>query len=153
MSVTLDILARELMNWFGNKSDLSGKVWDNESDLAYDFFDHLKLNSSMNVAMYSNEEDVLDNSHLVLYGRDQKINEGLIAKFMIDGDKNNKELDEEISNTALKLQSNLNKDYHTATKCVVSVYSDLQNRSKFHEIEFIEIYQQYGIGCAIKRLK
>jgi len=154
MPVTLDNLAQELMCWFARESDKSGKVWNDEGELINDFANHLNKNSKIKALQNQAVSKTVDGTHLVLYNDEEETNEGVIAKFMIDGDKNYDELHEVVMNTANQLhKSNLNDDFQSTTKCIVSVYNDLNNRSKFHEIEFIEIYQQYGMGCAIKRLK
>jgi len=154
MPVTLDNLAQELMCWFAKETDKSVRVWNDEGELINEFATHLNENSKFNALKNQVVCEMVDSTHLVLFRKEEKANEGVIAKFMIDGNKNHNELHEVVTNTAIQLhESNLKDDFKSTTKCIVSIYNDLNNRCKFHEIEFIEIYQQYGMGCAMKRLK
>ena len=154
MSVTLDNLARELMCWFARESARSGKIWNDEGELIEEFANYLNQNSTIKAKKDLEVSELCNKSHLLLYRNEENTNQGVIAKFMIDGDKNQQELDEVVMNASTTLHNvNLTKNFQSTIKCIVSVYNDLHNRSKFHEFEFIEIYQQYGMGCAIKRLQ
>ena len=48
---------------------------------------------------------------------------------------------------------NIKDDYKNATRCVISLYYNAVNRNQLHDKEFIELYNDLGIGCALKRLK
>lgn len=155
MSITLDILAKELMGWCESTTPkIIEKKWNNERDLMDDFTDYLSLNSKIIALKGIDVSHNLNTKHLLLLANIDSKNKGVIAEFLYDANKNEDELDLEVAKTALKFKKeNLKKDYQLATRCIVSVYNNLQNRNKFHDIEFIEVFQDFGMGCALKRLR
>ncbi len=155
MSVTLDKLAQELTRWCKTASPVNGNFRHlTEVDLMNDFANYLSLNSRIKALKEIPGSDSPNLKRLVFAEDEEKAHEGIIAEFIYDSDKKPDEIDSEVLDTTNTLSiNNLPADFHSATRCIVGIYNDLNNRSKFHDIEFIEVFHDFEIGCAIKRLR
>jgi len=154
MSISLDNLAKVLIKWCRESTtELSKSGLYNEQELIDDFACYLNKNTKIKAMKGFSAYHTLDKADLVLYYNYEKVSEGVIAEFVIDNDRHSSDFKQEVLDASNRLkQKKLKYIYQLTTKCIVSLYSNMKNRNVMRNIEFIEVFNDVGIGCAIKRL-
>jgi len=155
MRVSIDSLAKELIAWFEKSTLNSGcSIWRTEEELINDFAVFLNMNSKIKAAKKVPVYVSLDKTDLVLFDCEENTTDGIIAEFEYDSGSDRELFESEIHKTTGKMaKNNLIESYQATTCCIISMYNDLSNRKKLHENDFIEVFNNLEIGCAIKRLR
>ncbi|MDA3892173.1 MAG: hypothetical protein PF517_10970 [Salinivirgaceae bacterium] len=155
MPITLNNLAIELMNWCASEMPKETNYsWNDEDQLMTDFTNYLNKKSTLKAAKGMPATASLSKNHLFLSESGADTNEGIIVEFLYDGNKKPEQLFELVNETSVKLdKKNLEESFQSSIRCIVSIYNDLSNRRNFHDIEFIEVFNDFGVGCAIKRIQ
>lgn len=123
------MVAQELSSLFNNASGNRVK----ENQIVFESSDYIDL-------LFNPEADQPSNK--------------ILAEITCESVENSDFYEEHINQQIEKLtKSNIIAEYKGATKCIISLYFDITTRNFLHENNFIEIFNDLEIGCAIKRLK
>ncbi|MBI9066557.1 MAG: hypothetical protein JEZ09_04650 [Salinivirgaceae bacterium] len=154
----MDHIAKALIDWCDSISPkLKEYVIHNNGlgeEVKREFFEFFKLHSSHLVLSEQPVYESKDNVDLVFNPMAENPKEKVIAEFNIeskDGTNFERSVLDDINK--LSMIANIKDDYKNAIKCVISLYYNISNRNQLHDKDFIELYNDLEIGCALKRLK
>lgn len=158
MSLTLDNIAKALIKWCSQESHQLKQYWAVEggweSQASKEFIKFLKKH-------YKNHE--VDNQKQVYISPDTadwifnvnatEDSEKILAELACESFENKDYFENRVEQDMNKLSpENLKQEYKNAKRCMISIYFNSQFREQLHEKEFIEIFNNYEVGCAMKRL-
>lgn len=159
MSVTLDAIANIFYQWCEHDSEVLRKYFAfkgglnqiaRESFMTFVKPHHTGISVRTNQPVYR----FLDEVDWVFMSDDTMDRPEIVAELTCESMENSDKFEHEIEKNILKLKKeNLKEEFKNATRCVISLYFDVDKREYLHSKDFIEIFNNFEIGCAILRVK
>lgn len=159
MELTIDHIASEIMCWCANDANSFKDYWNVNDSWERKALEDLKnlFNKQNGKLLVKDNERVYNSSEKVdlcfnpdASNPEKRILAELICEAAESSDNYRRKIDIE---TKKLDKDNLKDEYKGATKYLISMYHNLTARSYLHENDFIEIFNNLEIGCAIKRVK
>lgn len=153
MAVTIDNIAQVLIDWCAEKApEIRNAVVDDEilKDRLLVYFKNKMQYEVLKEAPVYKSHDPVD---FVFNALADNPSDKIIAELNVEN-SDGISFEKEVIRDIVKLSTidNIKDDYKYAAKCVISLYYNRCNRTQLHEKQFIEIYNDFEIGCALKRV-
>jgi hypothetical protein len=159
MSVSLDEIAKALSDWcYQDGHRLRNYFahqggWETEAYWEFSNFlvpEKAKFKVVTNQPIFDSDENVGWVFTEPLNHKDPKI----VAELACESIENHQDFEKQVEKNIKKLSGeNIKNEFKDATKCIISLYFNIEKRNFLHKNDFIEIYNDLEIGCAIKRIK
>lgn len=158
MEITVNHIATEVKEWCKTDSQSFMSYWEKDGLLKLKATKDLSnlFNSNYNKRVIENQQvfESSENIDLIFNPNSKQPANKILAEFTCESVQNTEFYEEYINKQIEKLtNTNIKEEYKGATKCIISLYFDLSTRNFLHENNFIEIFNNLEIGCAMKRLK
>jgi len=159
MELTIDHIASEIMCWCAKDSNSFKNYLNVQDGWERKALEDIKnlFNKQSGKLMVKDYEPVYNSTDKVdLYFNPNTLNpeKRILAEVICEAAESTEKYNKKIGYEIKKLdKENLKDEYKDATKYLISMYHNLYNRSFLHENNFIEIFNNMEIGCAIKRIK
>lgn len=159
MEITIDNIASKIMNWCSSgeltKEDLLSKETDFEQKALSNI--NAIFNMHSDIELVKNGERVYEpfgEVDMLFNPFSTEPEKRILAEIICESLEENSLYEQRISQEINKLRSdNLKGEYKNANKYLISFYHDVSKRNFLHENDFIEIFNNLDIACAIKRIK
>ncbi len=159
MPLTLDEIANIFNQWCEHDSNLLRTYfsfkggWDQlarQSLLTFVHPQYTGVSVKANQPVYCSPDEV----DWVFMADDTSEKPEILAELTCESMENANKFEYEIEKKIQKLKKeNLKEEFKNATRCVISLYFDVDKREYLHSKDFIEIFNNFEIGCAILRVK
>lgn len=159
MELTIDHIASEIMCWCANDANSFKDYWNTQDGWerkAMEDFKNLFNKQDGKLLVKDNEQVYNSSDRVDLFFNPEALNpeKRILAELICDAaetsDNYKKKIDSEIKKMN---KENLKDEYKDSTKYLISMYHNLNTRKYLHGKDFIEIFNNLEIGCAIKRIK
>lgn len=157
MLITVDNIAKTLMAWCNEKSpELKRLLKDHpntEIAVKEQLLSYLKKSTCCKFLNEASVYKTSDSAAFVFNPEAENPAEKILAELNIEN-SDGTSFENEVINNIVKLSTidNIIDDYKQATKCIISLYVNRYNKLKLHEKQFIEIFNNAEIACAMKKL-
>jgi len=159
--VTVDHIARALINWCDFEASNFQKQRNNkggwEGWAHQQFVNYLKVNehevhvNQQQPVYKSSDSDSID---LIFNPLADNPKDRIMAELTCESNENRENFEEYVSKNIEKLSNeNLKTDFQETTRFIISIYFNNEIRNKLRNKEFIEVFNNLEIGCALKRVK
>ncbi len=158
MELTIDNIAYELMNWCDSNPDSFRDHWATKGN-----WEKVAINNL--TKSFNKKEIVVKEDELVYSKTSDKIDllfnvssdspsKKILAELSCESIENSDNYKEQIIKEVKRLKESILKEEFSKAKIfLISLYFDLRKREFLHENNFIEIFNNLEIGCAIKKIK
>lgn len=158
MQVTVNHIANSIKDWcsdnahkFNEYRDLKGG-W--KSQAANDITQYFNANNCNHDLQEHKIYNSSEENCLLFNSKSEDASNKIIAEITCESIENSSFYSKHIDDHIERLTNqNLKQEYKDSTKCIISLYFNLRNREYLHKINFIEVFNNLEIGCAIKRLR
>ncbi len=158
MELTIDHIAYELMSWCNSDTNSFKDLWSNNGDWEKEAISNLTQSFNKKELVVKEDEQVYsttsDKIDLLFNASSNIPSKKILAGLSCESLENSDNYKKQIICELKKLkESSLKEEFSTANVFLISLYFDLRKREFLHENNFIEIFNNLEIGCAIRKIK
>lgn len=158
MDITVNHIATEVKEWCKADAHKFKKYWTMEGGWEVQVTTDLKnlFNVMNNKQVIENQQVFESSENIDLLFNPDATNPArkILAEITCESIENTEFYRDHINKQLEKLtNTNIKDEYKSATKCMISLYFDLTTRNFLHENNFIEIFNNLEIGCAMRKLR